>query len=58
MTHFEIFRDATGEYRFRLKATNGEIVAQSESYKTFESCIDTIKTMKNETTDAVIQIIV
>ena len=31
---FEIFRDDKGEYRFRLKSRNGEIVASGESYPT------------------------
>ena len=30
---FELYRDARGEYRFHLKAPNGEIIASSESYK-------------------------
>jgi len=29
---FEIYKDGKGEYRFRLKARNGEIVASGESY--------------------------
>lgn len=29
---FEVFPDAEGQYRWHLKAGNGEIVAQSESY--------------------------
>ena len=28
---FEIYKDQRGEYRFRLKARNGEIVASGES---------------------------
>ena len=31
---FEIYKDKKGEYRFRLKSANGEIVATGESYKT------------------------
>jgi uncharacterized protein YegP (UPF0339 family) len=31
---FHIYKDARGEYRFRLKAGNGEIVATGESYPT------------------------
>ena len=31
---FEIFKDRKGEFRFRLKATNGEIILASEGYKT------------------------
>ena len=35
---FEMFRDRKGEYRFRLKAPNGERVAASEGYKGKTSC--------------------
>ncbi len=31
---FEIYRDAKKEFRFRLKASNGEVVATGESYPT------------------------
>lgn len=30
---FEVFTDKAGEYRFRLKAANGEIILASEGYK-------------------------
>ena len=30
----EIFTDAGGQYRFRLKAANGEIIATSQGYTT------------------------
>ena len=30
---FEIYKDKAGEFRFRLKARNGEIIAKSEGYK-------------------------
>jgi len=30
---FELYKDARGEYRFYLKAPNGEIIASSESYR-------------------------
>jgi uncharacterized protein len=29
---FELYQDKDGAYRFRLKASNGEIIAVSESY--------------------------
>ena len=35
---FEIYRDHAGEFRFRLKARNGEIIASSEGYKAKASC--------------------
>ena len=31
---FEVYKDKKGEFRFRLKAGNGEVVATGESYPT------------------------
>lgn len=31
---FEIYKDGRGEFRFRLKAGNGEVVATGEGYST------------------------
>jgi uncharacterized protein YegP (UPF0339 family) len=31
---FEVFKDVAGEFRFRLRAANGEIMMQSEGYAT------------------------
>jgi hypothetical protein len=31
---YEIFADEAGGYRFRLKASNGDVAVTSESYKT------------------------
>ena len=44
---FELYKDAIDEYRFRLKAGNGEIILVSEGYKTkagAENGIDSVKT--------------
>lgn len=36
---FEMYRDSTGEWRWRLRARNGEVVADSgEGYKRREDC--------------------
>ena len=35
---FEIYQDKAGEYRFRLKAKNGQVIAVSEGYKTMKNC--------------------
>ena len=43
---YQIFKDAADKFRFRLKASNGEIIAQSEGYETKDACksgIDVIK---------------
>ena len=43
---FEVYLDKAGEYRFRLKARNGEIIATSEGYKTMKSCLNGIDSVK------------
>lgn len=43
---FEIFKDKVGEYRFRLKATNGEIILASEGYKAKSGCKNGIASVK------------
>jgi len=54
---FEIYTDKKGEWRFRLKAENGKVVSVSEGYKTKESCIDTINSIKKFTAVADIVLI-
>jgi len=45
---FEVFKDKAGEYRFRLKAPNGEVIAVGEGYRTKNSCLNGIQSiMKN-----------
>ena len=35
---FEIYKDKSGQFRFRLKAKNGEIIAASEGYVKKDNC--------------------
>ena len=49
---FEIYTDKAGEFRFRLKATNGQIIAVSEGYKAIASCLNGIESEKNNAVDA------
>jgi uncharacterized protein YegP (UPF0339 family) len=49
---FEMYTDKAGEYRFRLKAKNGEVIAVSEGYKTKTSCENGIESVKNNAPDA------
>lgn len=44
---FEIYKDKAGEFRFRLKARNGEIILVSEGYKAKASCLNGIESVKN-----------
>lgn len=52
---FEIYADKSGEFRFRLKATNGEIIASSESYKAMASCVNGVESVKKNAPDAEIE---
>ena len=49
---FEMYEDKAGEYRFRLKASNGEVIATSEGYKTKASCKNGIESVKKNAPDA------
>jgi uncharacterized protein YegP (UPF0339 family) len=45
--HFVIYRDAAGRYRWRLRATNGEIIADSgQGYATNHECREAIQRVK------------
>lgn len=44
---YQIFKDKTDKYRFHLKASNGEIIAESGSYSTKEDCLRTLGVIKN-----------
>lgn len=52
---FEIYLDKAGEYRFRLKATNGEVILASEGYKAKKSCENGIESVRKNAADAKIE---
>ena len=49
---FEVYTDKAGEFRFRLKATNGQVIAVSEGYKAMAGCINGIESVKKNAVDA------
>ena len=49
---FEMYTDKAGEFRFRLKATNGQIIATSEGYKAKASCVNGIESVKKNAPEA------
>ena len=49
---FEVYTDKAGEFRFRLKATNGQVIAVSEGYKALASCMNGIESVKKNAVDA------
>jgi uncharacterized protein YegP (UPF0339 family) len=49
---FEIYTDKAGEFRFRLKAKNGEIIATGEGYKAKPSCKNGIESIRKNAPEA------
>lgn len=49
---FEVYTDKAGEFRFRLKARNGEIIAVSEGYKAKPSCMNGIESVRKNAPEA------
>ena len=49
---FEVYEDKAGEFRFRLKATNGQIIAASEGYKAKASCLNGVESVKKNAPEA------
>ena len=51
---FEIYNDKAGEFRFRLKAKNGEVILASEGYKSKAGCKNGIESVvKNADSEVV-----
>ncbi|NNE41517.1 MAG: YegP family protein [Marinicaulis sp.] len=48
---FEMYKDKAGEFRFRLKAGNGENILASEGYKAKASCENGIASVKKNSQD-------
>ena len=49
---FEVYTDKKGEFRFRLKARNGEIIATSEGYVAKAGCMNGIESVRKNAPDA------
>ncbi len=52
---FEIYTDKKGETRFRLKATNGQVIAASEGYTTKAACKNGIESVRKNAEGAAIE---
>ncbi|MBO1269969.1 YegP family protein [Arthrobacter cavernae] len=49
---FELYRDKTGEYRFRLKAGNGQIIATGQGYASRSGALQGIESVKKNAASA------
>ena len=56
MAKFQVFKDAAGEFRWRLRADNNEIIADSgEGYVDKSDCLHGIDLVKKLASDAEIE---
>lgn len=49
---WEVYKDAKGEFRFRLKASNGEIIVTGEGYKAKDGLMNGIESIKKNAPEA------
>lgn len=52
---FEIFFDKSNEFRFRLRARNGEIILASQGYTTKDNCLNGIESVGVNAPDAPVE---
>ena len=49
---FEVYEDKSGKFRFRLKASNGQVIASGQAYSTKESCLKGIESVRSNAPEA------
>jgi uncharacterized protein YegP (UPF0339 family) len=49
---FELYQDVGGQFRFRLKAGNGQVIASSQAYSTKKACLSGIDSVRRNATGA------
>ena len=54
---FELYKDKGGEFRFRMKAANGQIIGKSEAYKAKASARKGIASIARNAPDAAVLVI-
>ncbi|MBP5184341.1 MAG: YegP family protein [Lachnospiraceae bacterium] len=52
---FEVYTDKKGETRFRLKASNGQIVATGEGYSTKKACLNGVESVRKNAANSTIE---
>lgn len=51
---FEVYEDAGGKFRFRLKAGNGEVVATGQAYESKSGAHKGVEAVKRAAADATV----
>ena len=52
---FEVYIDKAGEFRFRLKAKNGAIIAAGEGYKSRSGCMNGIESIRKNADSPIVE---
>ena len=52
MARFEIERDESGEYRWRFRTDNNEVVASGEGYRSRNDCEHPVQLVKDQVSQA------
>ncbi len=55
MAKFEIYKDRKGEFRWRLRADNNQVIASGEGYTTKSSCQNGIESVKKNAPKAKVE---
>ena len=55
MSKFEIYKDSQGEFRWRLRAANGEVIANGEGYTSKAGCKNGIESVRENAPKAEIE---
>ncbi|WP_377645172.1 YegP family protein [Oryzobacter terrae] len=51
---FELYKDASGKFRFRLKASNGQIIATGEAYESKAAAMNGIASVQKNAAGATV----
>jgi len=52
---FQIYKDRAGEFRFRLVAGNGQIIATGEGYSSKQACENGVSAVKRDAPNAPVE---
>ena len=52
---FQVTKTSSGQFRFNLVASNGQVVATSESYTRKQSALDTIESIRKNAAGAAVE---
>lgn len=51
---FEVYQDKAGKYRFRLKASNGQVIATGEAYESKAACRNGVASVQKNAADSTV----